>query len=67
MYYIFLQELEKDLKGKLGKFFYVKVDLCSEKNILEAFSWVKRTLKSVDVLINNAGVLKNSDLLGKLN
>ncbi|XP_060854770.1 farnesol dehydrogenase-like [Rhopalosiphum padi] len=62
-----LKELEKDLKGKLGKFFYVKVDLCSEKNILEAFSWVKRTLKSVDVLINNAGVLKNSDLLANTN
>jgi len=58
--------LEKDLKGKLGKFYYLKVDLCSEENILEAFDWVKNTLKSVDVLINNAGVWKNSDLLGKL-
>ncbi|KAF0772247.1 farnesol dehydrogenase-like [Aphis craccivora] len=62
-----LQELEKSLKGKLGKFFYVKVDLCSEENILEAFNWVKRTLKSIDVLINNAGVMKQSDLLGKTN
>ncbi|XP_008178170.1 uncharacterized protein LOC100168880 isoform X2 [Acyrthosiphon pisum] len=59
-----LQELEKDLKGKLGAFYYVKVDLCSEENILEAFNWVKRTLKSVDVLVNNAGVWKPSDLLG---
>ncbi|XP_060868443.1 farnesol dehydrogenase-like [Metopolophium dirhodum] len=59
-----LQELEKDLKGKLGKFYYVKVDLCSEENILEAFKWVKKTLKSVDVLVNNAGVMKQSDLLG---
>jgi len=63
----YFQELEKDLKGKLGTFYYVKVDLCSEENILEAFNWVKRTLKSVDVLVNNAGVWKQSDLLGKLN
>jgi len=63
----YFQELEKDLKGKLGTFYYVKVDLCSEENILEAFKWVKRTLKSVDVLVNNAGVWKQSDLLGKLN
>ncbi|NP_001153866.1 short-chain dehydrogenase/reductase-like [Acyrthosiphon pisum] len=62
-----LQELEKDLKGKLGKFYYVKVDLCSEENIMEAFNWVKSTLKSVDVLVNNAGVLKKSDLLGNTN
>ncbi|XP_060868890.1 farnesol dehydrogenase-like [Metopolophium dirhodum] len=62
-----LQELEKDLKGKLGKFYYVKVDLCSEENIIEAFNWVKSTLKSVDVLVNNAGVLKQSDLLGNTN
>lgn len=57
--------LENDLKGKLGKFYYVKVDLCSEENIMEAFNWVKSTLKSLDVLINNAGVLKQTDLLGK--
>ncbi|KAF0733299.1 farnesol dehydrogenase-like isoform X3 [Aphis craccivora] len=62
-----LQVLEKDLKGKLGKFYYLKVDLCSEENILEAFDWVKKTLKSVDVLINNAGVWKYSDLLGNTN
>ncbi|XP_015371926.1 PREDICTED: dehydrogenase/reductase SDR family member 11-like [Diuraphis noxia] len=62
-----LQELEKNLKGNVGTFYYVKVDLCSEENILEAFNWVKRTLKSVDVLINNAGVWKPSDLLGNTN
>ncbi|XP_026809481.1 farnesol dehydrogenase-like [Rhopalosiphum maidis] len=62
-----LQVLEKDLKGKLGKFYYLKVDLCSEENILEAFNWVKTTLKSVDVLVNNAGVWKHSDLLGNTN
>jgi len=67
MQYFFFQELENSLKGKLGKFYYVKVDLCSEENIIEAFNWVKSTLKSVDVLVNNAGVLKQSDLLGKLN
>ncbi|XP_015364161.1 PREDICTED: farnesol dehydrogenase-like, partial [Diuraphis noxia] len=62
-----LQALEKDLKGKLGKFYYFKVDLCSEENILKAFDWVKKTLKTVDVLVNNAGVWKPSDLLGNSN
>ncbi|XP_025194727.1 farnesol dehydrogenase-like, partial [Melanaphis sacchari] len=62
-----LQALENELRGKLGKFYYHKVDLCSEENILEAFNWIKKTLKSVDVLINNAGVWKHSDLLGNTN
>ena len=62
-----LQELEKSLEGKSGKFYYVKVDLTSEENILAAFKWVKTTLKSIDVLINNAGVWKFTDLLGDTN
>lgn len=60
-----MQELRKELIGKLGEFHYYRVDLCLEQNILEAFAWVKSTLKSVDVLVNNAGVWKNSDVLGK--
>lgn len=61
---IVLQKLDTNLKGKSGKFYYVKVDLCSEENILEAFSWVKSTFKSVDILFNNAGYWKSCDLLG---
>lgn len=61
--FTFLQKLKEELGDN---FHFIKVDLCSEENILEAFSWVKSNLKSVDVLINNAGVLKQSDLLGKL-
>lgn len=63
--FTFLQDLRKELIGKPGEFHYQIVDLCSEQNIKEAFAWVKRTLKSVDVLVNNAGVWKNSDVLGK--
>lgn len=59
------QELQNELEGKSGNFHYFKVDLCSEENILEAFEWVKNTFKSVDVLVNNAGVLKTTDLMGK--
>lgn len=62
-FYLCIQELAKEFKGK---FHYVKVDLRSEESILEAFKWIRSTLKSVDVLINNAGVLKPSDVLGKI-
>ncbi|VVC44137.1 Hypothetical protein CINCED_3A004145 [Cinara cedri] len=58
-----LEKLQKELNGKRGKFHFVKVDLCSEENIVKAFKWVKSTLKSVDVLVNNAGVYKDSDVV----
>jgi len=57
-----LQELKNELKDN---FHYVKVDLCLEKNNLDVFGWKKNTLKSIDVLVNNAGVLKLTDVLGK--
>lgn len=59
-----LEELRETLSGKPGEFHYYKVDLCSEQNIREAFAWVRNKLKSVDVLVNNAGVWKNCDVLG---
>lgn len=66
MYWAGLQVIEKELNNnKSGKFYYVKVDLCVEEDILKAFEWIKNTLKSVDVLINNAAVLKYTNLLGK--
>ncbi|XP_050524000.1 dehydrogenase/reductase SDR family member 11-like [Daktulosphaira vitifoliae] len=58
-----LKELAVTLKGESGEFHYFRVDLCQEENILEAFKWIKQTFKCIDVLVNNAGVAKNADLL----
>lgn len=35
---------------KLNTFYYIKVDLCLEQNILEALNQVKKTFKSIRVL-----------------
>jgi NADP-dependent 3-hydroxy acid dehydrogenase YdfG len=61
----FMQALRNELHGLPGKFYPVKVDVCSEESILEGFAWAKTTLKSVDVLVNNAGVCLTGELLGK--
>lgn len=60
---IYSQKLKTELNEN---FHYVKVDLCVEENIKEAFEWVKSTFNSVDVLVNNAGVIKLGDLLGNV-
>ncbi|XP_025421980.1 dehydrogenase/reductase SDR family member 11-like [Sipha flava] len=59
-----LEALRNELHGLPGKFYPVKVDVCSEESILEGFAWAKTTLKSVDVLVNNAGVCLTGELLG---
>jgi Short-chain dehydrogenases of various substrate specificities len=43
----------------------LKVDLSQEKEIVEAFNWIKTNLKKVDVLVNNAAVLIATDVLSK--
>lgn len=48
----------------MGMFHYMKVDVPNEKNIHDAFAWMIKTMKSVVVLVNNAGVMKIADFLG---
>lgn len=59
------QKLSEELNDRDSiVFHYIVVDLRFGKNIVEAFKWIKETLKSVDVLVNSAAVLKRADLLG---
>lgn len=46
-----------------GKIFAKKCDVTKENEVLEAFNYVKE-LGGVDVLINNAGIIRASFLIG---
>ncbi|KXJ71516.1 farnesol dehydrogenase [Aedes albopictus] len=41
----------------------VKCDVSKEEDILKTFRWVEEKFGGVDVLINNAGILRQTDLL----
>lgn len=43
-----------------GKVVFIKCDISSEEELTEAFNEVVNRFKTVDVLINNAGVLNDS-------
>lgn len=47
---------------KLGKLFAVKCDLTQEAEIKQAFEWIEANLSGVDILINNAGIIKTMNL-----
>ena len=52
------------LKTAKGKLYAHKCDLTKEDQILDMFSWIKKTLGGVDICVNNAGLGDYSTLLG---
>ncbi|KAJ8964928.1 hypothetical protein NQ317_015394 [Molorchus minor] len=57
-----LDQLAKKLEGKKGKLYPIKTDVSKEEDILNAFKWIKENLGPVHVLVNNAGIVGNTNL-----
>ncbi|XP_049803630.1 farnesol dehydrogenase-like isoform X2 [Schistocerca nitens] len=51
-----------ELKDAPGKLHALQGDVADEQSILAAFKWIRDNLSGVDVLINNAGILVESEL-----
>lgn len=47
-----------------GKFYALECDVSNEQQVNEAFEWVKKNLKTVHVLINNAGIIRSGRVTG---
>lgn len=56
----------KDNDGS-EKFFARECDVTKEKDVLDAFDYVKDTFGTVHVLINNAGMIKIKTIEGEPN
>lgn len=56
----------KDVTGN-GQFYALECDISDEKQVDEAFAWVKKNLKIVHILINNAAVLRAGKVTGSYN
>ncbi|CAH1371963.1 unnamed protein product [Tenebrio molitor] len=57
-----VEELSKKLQGKKGKLYAVKVDMTKEDDILKGFKWVTEKLGPVHILVNNAGLIQQTNL-----
>lgn len=64
MFFTF-QELFDELKSSVAKIYPVKCDLTCKVEILKTFEWIETTIgQGVSIIINNAGTLIESQLLG---
>ncbi|KAJ9591487.1 hypothetical protein L9F63_001973 [Diploptera punctata] len=57
-----IEEFSVELQDSPGKLYPVKCDVSLEQDILEAFSWINKTLGTLHILINNAGVFNETQL-----
>ncbi|XP_059611813.1 farnesol dehydrogenase-like [Phlebotomus argentipes] len=59
-----IEALKKDLPAHLqGNLHAVKCDITKEDEIVEVFDWIDREFKGIDVLINNAGIFRSTELI----
>ncbi|KAJ3660780.1 hypothetical protein Zmor_005211 [Zophobas morio] len=58
-----VEEHAKKLTGKKGKLHAFKADVSKEEDILKAFKWVTENLGPVHILINNAGIVQQTNLV----
>ncbi|OAD59228.1 Dehydrogenase/reductase SDR family member 11 [Eufriesea mexicana] len=58
-----IKELEQELEECSGKLYAVECDVSKEESIIAAFAWVQENLGPANVLVNNAGMTKESSLI----
>uniref|UniRef100_A0A2S2Q317 Dehydrogenase/reductase SDR family member 11 n=1 Tax=Sipha flava TaxID=143950 RepID=A0A2S2Q317_9HEMI len=61
-----LQELKTAMEenNMVGKFYPLECDLTNENDILKAFKWIDDNLGGIHFLINNAGIVRISSIMG---
>ncbi|CAL7937803.1 unnamed protein product [Xylocopa violacea] len=58
-----IKELEQSLEESPGKLYAVECDVSKEDSVIAAFAWVQENLGPVNVLVNSAGIAKESSLI----
>ncbi|XP_076651273.1 uncharacterized protein LOC143358200 [Halictus rubicundus] len=58
-----MKELAESLEDGPGNFHPVECDVSKEESVVSAFAWVQENLGPVNVLVNNAGITKESSLI----
>lgn len=59
-----IEEMVKTLEIAPGRVYPLKCDIAKEEDVAESFKWVNDNIGPLNVLINNAGLIKSSTLTG---
>lgn len=60
-----VKEIADSLEDSSGKLHPVECDITKKESVVTAFAWVKDNLGPISVLVNSAGIIKESSLIGK--
>lgn len=60
-----IKEIADSLEDFSGKLYPVECDVTKEESVVTAFAWVKDNLGPINVLVNSAGITKESSLAGE--
>ncbi|RLU18744.1 hypothetical protein DMN91_009101 [Ooceraea biroi] len=58
-----IKEIADTLENSSGKLHPVECDITKEEDVIAAFVWVKNNLGPIGVLVNSAGITKESSLI----
>lgn len=58
-----IEELANALKDKSGVLYAFKADITKEDEIFAAFKWINKNLGPVSILVNNAGLARNTTIV----
>lgn len=53
-----VEQLRASLFGAKGQVNAVECDITNEQSVKTAFTWIEKTLGGIDLLVNNAGVVR---------
>ncbi|XP_064547100.1 farnesol dehydrogenase-like [Drosophila montana] len=63
-----LQELKAELPAdQAARFHYRKCDVSVEQQVIDTFAWIDKQLGGADVLINNAGIVRPTQIISEGN
>lgn len=60
-----IEEYAKDLSGDCAKIYAYKCDVSKIKSVKNAFKWIEEKFGVINILVNNAGILRNIKILGE--
>ncbi|KAF2897566.1 hypothetical protein ILUMI_08609 [Ignelater luminosus] len=58
-----VEALAKHLENEPGRLYAVKTDISNEEEVIGAFEWIKNNLGAISILINNAGIIRGTNLI----